>query len=352
MSNPTDSALGKRLVSARSLTDILRGAGTLPRGSITSLAITRQIRTDISNLVFVAVTYSHDARALPSRLLLKWPLREVPIPGGDEAEPNFYRELAPSLPSPPIVKCLAIAAASSAPQWILLEDLRETHTNPPWPLAPAAAHVENAVAVLAQVHAHWWESPTLGRTVGTVHTDSGLRRMVQGFAAKLPGFLDALGDTVSTDDREMLERVFTSSLAPWLRLLDPRALTVVHGDAHTWNFLFPRAGHDPPYLIDWQVWHVDLGVRDLAFMITLHWDAARRREFELHLLRHYHRRLVAGGVTDYAFADVLLDYRRCAIRNLTFPIILWSRGMREEAWRQRLTNAIASYRDLHCAELL
>jgi aminoglycoside phosphotransferase (APT) family kinase protein len=137
-----------------------------------------------------------------------------------------------------------------------------------------------------------------------------------------------------------------------MRLVDPTALTVIHGDAHTWNFLFPRAGPSDPYLIDWQLWHLDVGARDLAFMIALHWDPTVRQALERRLLHLYHQQLIAEGVTGYSFDDLWLDYRRCAVRNLTFPIILWARGSPPEAWRHRLDCALASYRELGAHELL
>jgi thiamine kinase-like enzyme len=150
----------------------------------------------------------------------------------------------------------------------------------------------------------------------------------------------------------VLETVFSSSLKPWLRLVDRRGLTVVHGDAHTWNFLFARSGQDVPYLIDWQLWHLDVGPRDLAFMIALHWDRDVRQQLEIPLLRFYHEELIRAGINNYLFEDLLLDYRRCVVRNLTFPIILWARGAQREAWRHRLDFALAAYRDLDAGELL
>jgi hypothetical protein len=188
--------------------------------------------------------------------------------------------------------------------------------------------------------------------VGRLHTRTSIRAMVDGIAAHLPGFLDDLRGSMSADDRSILERVFASSLAPWLRLVDRRALTVAHGDAHTWNFLFPRSEQGDPYLIDWQLWHLDVGARDLAFMIALHWDRTVRQAMELPLLRLYHGRLVTEGITSYSFADLWLDYRRCVVRNLTFPIILWARGLSPEAWRHRLDCALVAYRDLDGQELL
>jgi hypothetical protein len=86
--------------------------------------------------------------------------------------------------------------------------------------------------------------------------------------------------------------------------------------------------------------------------MALHWYPSRRRELETPLLRRYHEALLAHGIANYPFDDLWLDYRRCAIRNLTIPIILWSRGMKPQAWWHRLECALSAYRDLECDELL
>jgi hypothetical protein len=235
---------------------------------------------------------------------------------------------------------------------LLLEDLRDSHDHPPWPIHPSQAQSEAALDALAQIHAKWWEHPSLGETIGTTHTPESLRQMVSGISAHLPAFLAAVGDALPRGARATLQRVFSSELRPWLRLVDPHALTVTHGDAHTWNFLFPRGEAGPAYLLDWQTWHLDIGARDVAYLMALHWPPARRRELELHLLRHYHGQLMKLGADCYSFDELLLDYRRCVVRNLTFPILFWTRGMAPEGWWNRLEHALEAYRDLECDELL
>lgn len=105
-------------------------------------------------------------------------------------------------------------------------------------------------------------------------------------------------------------------------------------------------------MIDWQLWHLDVGARDLAFMMALHWYPSRRRELERPLLELYHSALVSYGVVGYTFDDLWLDYRRCTVRNLTIPVIWWSRGMKPEAWWHRLECALGAYHDLDCEDLL
>jgi hypothetical protein len=336
------------------LSEWMRRSGSLPHGRIEDLHVRLELETSISKLAFVEVTYTSDAPAeLPRHLVVKSPLTPLSAPDDGMGESAFYRRLAPLVSTPPIVRCVAALEQSGGHLEVLvLEDLRATHDHPPWPIPPSRVQCELAVDVLARIHAQWWEGPRLGRDVGQAHTAESLRTMVHGIAAKLPEFFAAVGDGLSTDARRVLERVFSSSLQPWLRLTDTRSLTVIHGDAHTWNFLFPRSGDGPTFLIDWQLWHVDVGARDLAFFMALHWYPRQRRELEGPLLRRYHRGLQARGVDTYSFDELMLDYRRCVVRNLTMPILFWSRGMKPEGWWHRLECAVAAYSDLSCEELL
>lgn len=337
-------------LTPKTLSRWLHESGTLPLGTVTDVRIDLEFETTISRLVFLTVAYSAEVPSdLPRHLVVKSPL--IPPPLNDRSEIQFYRELASIVGTPPAVRCLA-AIEEYDKGTIVLEDLRATHDHPPWPLPPSRTDCELALDALVRVHAQWWESPMLGQTVGRLHTTESLTKMVHGIAAHLPGFIDAVGDAMTVEARNIFERVFSSSLKPWLRLAERRALTIIHGDAHTWNFLFPRSGEGAAFLIDWQLWHVDVGARDLAFLMALHWYPSRRSELERPLVHHYYEGLLAQGRTDYTFEELWLDYRRCAVRNLTIPIIFWSRGMNPEGWWHRLECALVAYRDLACDELL
>ena len=341
-------------LSAAGLTRLLHQAGSLPRGSVVSVRVDHREQTWVSELTFLHVAYSSDAPSgLPAALLVKWPRS-----GSDDAasasrtEVDFYARVGPSLPAPPRVRCLAALDEGSGVSVLILEDLRGGFDHPAWADAPSRDQCNAALAALAQVHAHWWQHPSLGNTIGTWHTEAGLRQMIAGISAHLPAFFAAVGDSLPGGVRGVIERVFGSSLQPWLRIVDRQALTLVHGDAHASNFLFPRSGASPAYLLDWQLWHLDVGARDVAFQIGLHWPASRRRELEGDLLHYYHGQLIQRGVPDYPFDELLLDYRRCLVRNLTVPIIFWARGMGPEHWRDRLDHAVSAYLDHDCDALL
>jgi Ecdysteroid kinase-like family len=321
------------------------------RREVTELHLELEHRTPISTLHFITLTYTSDAPPdLPRHIAVKSPLVQV---SGDGPEVVFYRDVAPNLATPPIARCLAaIANSDIGPETIVIEDLRATHDHLPWPLPPTRSQAELAIDALAHVHARYWQAPSLGNTIGQHNTEQSLASMVNGVASHLPSFFDEFGDSLTADTRRVYERVFSSSLKPWMRLTDPHALTITHGDAHSWNFLFPRSGSGPAYLIDWQLWHIDVGARDLAFLMALHWYPERRRELESSLIGRYHEALLAHGIDGYSLDDLWLDYRRGVVRNLTFPVIHWARGMKPEAWWHRLECALAAYRDLACDELL
>jgi hypothetical protein len=337
-------------ITAMTLSRWLRRSGTLPCGDVVHVQVELEIDTTISLLTFLTATYTPDAPSdSPHHLVVKSPL----IPEVSNSESRFYRLLAPVLGTPPLVRCYAaIEDGDGDPGTLVLEDVRSTHDHPAWPIPPSRSQCEAALETLARVHAQWWEAPALGNTVGQLHTPESLTTMVQGIAAHLPAFMDAVGHALTAEARHVYERVFGSSLKPWMRLTDRHALTIIHGDAHTWNFLFPRSGDGATLLIDWQLWHIDLGARDLAFFIALQWYPSRRRELERPLIRYYHQCLLKYGVENYSFDDLWLDYRRCVVRNLTIPILFWSRGMKPEGWWHRLECALASYRDLECDELV
>ena len=332
----------------------LRRSGTLPCGEITDVRIELEFKTTISKLIFFTATYSTDAPAnLPRCMVIKSPLTRIRSENHSDAELQFYRLLAPILGTPPSVRCLAAVDDEHENHGALvLEDLRATHDHPPWPIPPSRNQCEISIDALARLHAQWWEAPALGKTIGRLHTRESLTSMVHGIAGHLPAFIDAFGNALTSEARRVYERVFGSSLQPWMRLTDRRALTIIHGDAHTWNFLYPRSGAGAAFLIDWQLWHLDVGPRDLAFLMALHWYPSRRREFELPLMRRYHDAMLNYRVENYSFDELWLDYRRCVVRNLTIPILFWSRGMKPEGWWHRLECALAAYHDLACEELL
>ena len=124
-----------------------------------------------------------------------------------------------------------------------------------WPMCITSSGI---IRCSGRILARWPETSQLSAT----------RSASQHFAA----FVDTLGDRLSAKRRGLYEK---SLLIPGYRPSGPK--TLVHGDAHWGNFLYP---YDPTayslYLIDWAVWHVNSGVGDLAYTIALQCYPERR----------------------------------------------------------------------------
>ena len=102
----------------------------------------------------------------------------------------------------------------------------------------------------------------------------------------------------------------------------------------------------------WQLWHIDLGPRDLAFLIALGGFADRKPELESHLVNCYYRTLIDSGVQNYSWSGFWDDYRWSAIRNLNIPVIFWAQGKHPSTWQNALDRAFQSYNELKCSELI
>jgi len=334
------------LTSAEGLADALG----LDRRDVAAVHVESTETSQRTSLAFLDVVYAGAVAvgSLPTRLVLKRTPQAMPgakpVPA---QEADFYVRLAPALPSPPVVRCVAARAPSAASAgYVLIEDLRATHVEP----APdEEMDFGPAVDVLARIHAARWEVDD-DRFNGS-SSEQSIRAAVQRIGARLPVFFDTAGDALPANGRRLYERVFSSALRPWLRPLDRRALTLIHGDAHGGNFLVPREPEGDVYLIDWNRWTADVGARDLAFLL-LRSSPDRRRRIEEPLLRRYHARLEALGVRGYGWDDLWSDYRRCWVRNLTIPVMRQARGRSDESWRELLNHAVVAVVDLDGDDLL
>lgn len=338
------------------LTATLRHKGLLTRGRATRVSVSSSRTLFVSVVSHLNVEYSSDAnRDAPARLFLK-----VSNPKFVSAEPRaeppeeivFYEKIAPATPKVPVPRCYDAAfSRETGRTHLLLEDLSATHGHPPVPFPPTLEECVRAVECLARFHAHWWEHTQLGAGVGHLLDDAAIDKMARATTARYEDFARATGDALSRTRRQMIERVIETFPRPWVRLKSARGLTLTHGDAHTWNFLFPRtANSERVYLIDWQLWHPHIGARDLAFMMTIFWYPERRAAMELPLLRRYHRALLAGGVRGYDWDDCWKDYRWSAVRNVFIPLIQRERDMSAWYWSSNFERAMLAFEDLHCIE--
>lgn len=342
------------------LTEILRQKGFLSRGSVTKVRQTLEPIQSISSVYHLTLDYSPDAPdSVPTRLLLKIFKTELNDPIAlslSRREVGFYNLIAPTMPDPPLVRCYdAVDLPQSGGSHLLLDDLSPTHFTEEDEAPATQVDTERALDALAQFHAYWWSSPRLGQELGEFPNETALdEEYIKETTRCFPIFVEFMQDRLSTERRQLYEEaiaLFPAALKK--RVLSGKNLTLVHQDAHIWNFLLPRDPQkDRAYIIDWQQWTIDAGPRDVAYMIALWWYPERRQALEKDLVRHYHNRLLEHGIESYSWDECWNDYRLYAVRNLFNPV--WAKGTKYWGWYHwaQIEKSLLAYQDLNCAELL
>lgn len=337
-------------ISPALLTDLLRAGQHLAQGQVT--AITQHTARPFGSVISVlTLTYSSDAPAsAPRQLCLKY---DPPGSAARDREVHFYRSVAPHVSVPCLVPCYsAVFAPQTGAYHLLLRYIPETTHYQIAREAPAsAAESRQMLAVLARWHAAWWDHPRLATDLAP-QVDAEL--LAASAAPHFAAYADFLGARLTPLRHRIYEQVLTRFPARLAaRLARGSGLTLVHDDAHVWNFLLPR---DPAqhgvYLLDWQQWGVSVGTHDVAYQIALFWDSARRAQLEQALVRHYHAVLQEEGVQNYPWETCWTDYRLFAIRNVLVPLWAWGRGHWAPHRWQQVEQAFQAFADLECAELL
>ena len=296
----------------------------------------------------VGVTLAWDAAGgWPTQAVLK-----VSHPGFGREELPFYRTVAGHLNCPVIPTFFAGGTDGPTERtWLLMEDLSASHERPSEaPLPPAFARSAQLVEALAQFHAAGWDNTNLHGIGPTLVARLRASDWLESASQRL--FTQA-GDALNDRTPELYARWLRGFPALVERAGQLAGMTLVHGDAHVWNWMLPRTGSTQvPKLIDWDGWHLGAGVWDLAYMMALQWDRDVRQRFELRLLDRYHAALVASGVSGYSREQLQADYRLAVLLHLRTPIARFARGMSAYVWWPQLTRIQHAVEDLSCMDLL
>jgi len=132
-----------------------------------------------------------------------------------------------------------------------------------------------------------------------------------------------------------------------------RDVTIVNGDSHVWNVLYPREPSSSDIrLIDWSGWRIDTATDDLAYMMAVHWYPERRRRLEQPLLDLYHAALVSHGVQGYDRRALAEDYRASVLWQLAIPLWQADHNLPPVIWWSHLERICLAVDDLGCRDLL
>jgi aminoglycoside phosphotransferase (APT) family kinase protein len=339
------------------LTAVLRQRGCLPRGRVTAVIAGPARGAFGSSAWRLQVSYSPNAApSAPQGLFLKASQPEQ-APGQFDVrqlaqEARFYEVIAPLMAAPFTIPCYdATWQAETGASHVLLKDVSATHAADRDPLH--RGHAEQAIDCLARLHAFWWDHPRLGQDIGSLPSWEERQQDIRDTVESAVAFMAALGDDLLPRWRRVYERVLPALPDLFRRQAAGRNLTLIHGDAHLGNFLFPKDDQaGGAYLADWQFWHLTIGGADLAFMMAAEWESETRRRLEHGLLRRYHNGLLAHGVQGYAWQQCWDDYRLSVIQmSLFIPVWRWS-VFRWTPDLAAVARSMTAFEELECLDLI
>ena len=344
-------------IDAAWVQQVLQAAGVVGAGAVAAISLAAAQASTWSRLSRISVHYRPGTpsvgTAAPTALLLKRCGAESGEFGRSEVD--YYRRDYLGAADAPLVPCFDAAYADQPRRYhLLLEDLSASHRSgddapPDLPFGLALADS------LAALHAHRWGSqrlrPIHQAVAGPAEIDRYLAHITPGLTplmalagavlpaarlAGLPGLVAGLADSFKA------------------RARDARGMTLVHGDLNPGNLLIPRSGLGRVLLIDRQPfdWSLTawLGASDLAGALVPWWDSALRHRLQGPVLRRYHAGLVARGVHDYPWAQLLADWRlgvlMCLLGPVEWCVLPTDRERMRWLWTQQLQRALAALDDL------
>lgn len=339
------------------LTAALRKAGVLDRGAVREVKVLHERDTVVSHIVRLGLRYVGESDGAPQSLILKTAHSDSvqTHANGGRNEVTFYTQLAPKMPPGLVPRGFVGHFDEESLSWhLLIEDLSDSHEiASEWPLPPSRDHAMAIVTTLARMHAAWWDHDGLGDTVGTWMSTDDSARLMETFAGHYDRFADLLGDRLSEERRLLYRRFIEQSGRLLQRYHARRHVSIIHGDAHVWNFLLPRPGvTDTVRIFDFGQWRINVPTNDLAYMMATQWYPERRQTLERAMLNRYHETLIAHGVGGYTRGALDQDYRWSVLWHITKPVWLWSINIPPLIWWHHLERVMMAVEDLGCEELL
>jgi thiamine kinase-like enzyme len=324
---------------------------------VRSVTVESARSTVLSQIYRLQLAYDGDAADGPASLVFKTkhPTLDYGAWKYGEHEVAFYRDVAPATPADLLPRCFDSRWDDATRDWhFLLEDLASTHTiTTTWPVPPSLGDCETIVRGLARFHAAWWDDPRLGISVGRWTDPADLEASRGKLAAAVARFTDVLGDRLPPARRARYGRLIERLGPLSVRYHSHRNMTIVHGDAHVWNWFVPKSGvADTARLFDWDSWRPDIATDDLAYMMALHWFPDMRQAREAHLLDIYHHELLSQGVEGYDRQSLQDDYRLSVLWMTTTPVWQFNGNIPPAIWWPHLERIHLAADDLRCDELL
>lgn len=331
------------------LTNVLTKAG-YKIGEVLDFKIKSEVRY-VTSIHYLDITYSaNEFNHQLNRLFLKVYKKNLYHDISKSKEVEFYNFFSYNMPKIGFISCISAGFIKEENiAYVLLLDLSDTH----YSLAKAhrctEEQLKQLVVTLGKFHAYWWDHPKLGKGIGEYLTREAFSEYIRDLERRLPVFIDIMGDNLPIERKRVYEKILNNWEIFFRRLNARKNLTIIHGDANPFgNVLFPyNPAKESTYLIDWNGWDINLGMKDVAQVIGLNFYPHQRAKFEKNILEAYYNTLLENGIKNYSWEESWYDYRLCMATTLMSPVILSSWRIDLGVWWPYYAKSFLNYESLY-----
>jgi aminoglycoside/choline kinase family phosphotransferase len=369
MTSPSKMATSATVPIADTVADLtpswftaaLREGGTIADCDAVTSVEAEPIGTGQVGLVALArLQYGDSAADAPSRLVVKLPSPDAGSRGMAvamglyEAEVRFYEEIAPRLGLAIPTMHWGAVDAPAGRFTLVLDDLSDAAEVGNMVAGCGLEQAALAIDQLADFQAPVWGDPDLPARPWLEPTRTDMM-----FAAVQPAvdlFMERFADRLQPEHLDLVRRLAPHAAGYRARVWGP-PYVIAHSDYRLDNMLFGRTPDAPAIsVVDWQGARLGPPLLDAAVFLASCVTPEDRRAHGPDLLRSYHDRLVAAGVSGFSYEDCIESYRRCSLWPfllgvaVSVTIVQTERG--DAMWARLVSGAAELVLETGAAELL
>jgi aminoglycoside phosphotransferase (APT) family kinase protein len=342
-------------------TDALRESGTIDASTAVTAADCVPFGVgQTASLVRACLTFEGTADGPPS-VIVKQPSTDdgrrslANAIGFYRSEVRFYEELAPRVDvATPRVYWSAVEEATGR-FTLVMEDLSGRAESGDILVGATPEQATLAINALVGLQAPLWEDPWIYQR-DWLCDPTATRMFFEAAGHGLQPFLDRFGDSLQTDQIELVERLAPRAGRAFEEIWRP-PFVVAHGDYRLDNMMFGTTTDAPRIcVVDWQVVRNAPPGIDLAVFLATCVDVETRRATERDRLRAWVDGLTGAGVEGFTFNDAWQNYRCASLYPLLICIAtaatLGQTERDDRLWRRISQGAAALVTDTEADRIL
>ena len=299
------------------LTQVLRESGAIRDASVESFEVSRLEGGFAGEVNRVILAYDRQEPKSPDSVVAKFSLSDdvqrklLDGFGYYETEVGVYQLLAP--PGDMRLPDMHFAEydSDSGHCCLLIEDLAHLRAISQRD-GQGFEDAKSCVQYLAQLHSTWWNKSELLEFdwLRNAADSSKFQKDFDTYNDNVGALLEVLSGNISTELASVIQK-FAPKVIDVCKKLAREPMTLNHGDFRLNNLFFDDSKQNAGVIVpvDWQMVRRARAGTDLGIFLLTSLKPVDRRNFENQLLAIYYEELVAGGVSDLSYDELLTDIK-------------------------------------------